>query len=236
MDYADDAPIGRDCGCDLEHISESILHDLRNPVAAILGAAEMIVDADLPPARVKRLAGNIYSASRRIQGLLQDLGNVSRGEMPQTASLHEIAMAACESLSGSAEFCGTTLAVGIQREIQAPMERGRMQRAFVNLIANAIEAMPGGGEVRISAELVAESVVVVHVDDTGPGIAPEIRPKLFQPFVTAGKSNGLGLGLAFTRQTVMDHGGDIWVDSAPGGGARFSLRLPGAQVVRPRIS
>jgi len=110
-----------------------------------------------------------------------------------------------------------------------------MQRAFVNLIANAIEAMPGGGEVRISAELVADSVVV-HVDDTGPGIAPDIRPKLFQPFVTAGKRNGLGLGLAFTRQTVMDHGGDIWVDSAPGGGARFSLRLPGAQVVRPRIS
>jgi hypothetical protein len=68
LDYADDAPIGRDCICDLEHISESILHDLRNPVAAILGAAEMIVDVDLPPARVKRLAGNIYSASRRIQG------------------------------------------------------------------------------------------------------------------------------------------------------------------------
>jgi signal transduction histidine kinase len=167
---------------------------------------------------------------------LQDLRNVSRGETgaPQTASLHEIAVAACESLSGSAEFCGTTLAVGIQREIQAPMERGRMQRAFVNLIANAIEAMPGGGEVRLSAELVADSVVV-HVDDTGPGIAPEIRPKLFQPFVTAGKRNGLGLGLAFTRQTVREHGGDIWVDSAPGGGARFSLRLPGAQVVRPRI-
>ena len=74
--------------------------------------------------------------------------------------------------------------------------------------------------------------VVVHVDDTGPGVAPEIRSKLFQPFVTAGKSNGVGLGLVFTRQTVLEHGGDLWLDIAPGGGARFSLRLPGAHVVQ----
>jgi signal transduction histidine kinase len=99
------------------------------------------------------------------------------------------------------------------------------------LISNAIEAMPQGGEVRISAQSVAGSVVV-HVDDTGPGVAPEIRSRLFQPFVTAGKSNGAGLGLVFTRQTVQDHGGDLWLDTAPGGGARFSLRLPGAHVVQ----
>jgi signal transduction histidine kinase len=162
---------------------------------------------------------------------LQDLLNISRGEIgpPETFSLHEIAAAACESLSASAESCGTTLAIGIRPEIEVPLERGRMQRAFVNLIANAIEAMPGGGEVRISAELDADSALV-HVDDTGPGIAPEIRRELFQRFATAGKRNGLGL--AFTRQTVLDHGGDLWVDSAPGGGARFSLRLPGAHVVR----
>jgi signal transduction histidine kinase len=233
LDCAEVKPIRRECVSDLEHISESILHDLRNPLAAIHGAAEMILDADLPPVRVKRLAGNIYDASRRIQELLQDLFNISRGKIraPETSSLHEIAVAACESLSASAESCGTTLAVGIQPEIEVPLERGRMQRAFVNLITNAIEAMPGGGEVRISAELAADSVVV-HVDDTGPGIAPEIRPELFRPFVTAGKRNGLGLGLAFTRQTALDHGGDLWVDSAPGGGARFSLRLPGARLVR----
>jgi signal transduction histidine kinase len=71
---------------------------------------------------------------------------------------------------------------------------------------------------------------LIQVEDTGPGIAPEIRGKLFQPFVTAGKRNGLGLGLALTRQTVIDHGGDLWVESEPGHGARFILRLPGAQI------
>jgi signal transduction histidine kinase len=108
-----------------------------------------------------------------------------------------------------------------------------MERALVNLISNAIEAMPEGGQVRISAQFVAGSVLV-HVDDTGPGVAPEIRTRLFQPFVTAGKSNGVGLGLVFTRQTVREHGGDLWLDIAPGGGARFSLRLPGAHVVQPQ--
>ena len=68
-----------------------------------------------------------------------------------------------------------------------------MERVFVNLIGNALEAMPGGGEVRISAEM-QDGAAVVHVEDNGPGIAPEIRAQLFQPFVSAGKRNGLGLG------------------------------------------
>jgi signal transduction histidine kinase len=211
----------------------SILHDLRNPVAAIYGAAEMLIDADLPPAQIKRLASNIYRASQRIQEMLKDQLNVSHGQSrgPEPSRLREIAEAACESLSATAESYGTTLAVDIAPVIELPLNRARMERALVNLISNAIEAMPEGGQVRISAQFVTGSVVV-HVDDTGPGVAPQIRSKIFQPFVTAGKSNGLGLGLVFTRQTVLEHGGDLWLDVAPGGGARFSLRLPGAHVVQ----
>jgi signal transduction histidine kinase len=219
----------------IDRFSESILHDLRNPLAAIYGAAEMLVNADLPAAHIRRLAGNIHRASVRIQSLLQELLHDSRDESraPEPCCLREIVTSACESLSAMAESYGTKLTVEIESEIELPLERSRMERAFLNLVGNAIEAMPEGGEVRISAQFVAGSVVV-HVDDTGPGVLPEIRSKLFQPFVTAGKRNGLGLGLAFTRQTVLEHGGDLWVDSAPGGGARFSLRLPEALVVQPQ--
>jgi len=73
----------------------------------------------------------------------------------------------------------------------------------------------------------------VEVADNGPGIAVEIRNQLFQPFVSAGKRNGLGLGLALTRQTVLEHGGDLWVESEPGRGARFLFRLPGAHAAQP---
>ena len=214
-------------------LSGSIVHDLRNPLAAIYGGAEMLVDADLPPAHVKRLAGNIYRASRRIQELLQDLLNVSRGKhrAPELCRLREVASAAGDSLAAAAEAQGVTVTLEIPPEIEVPLERSRMERAFVNLIGNALEAMPDGGEVRISAE-VEDGAVLIHVEDNGPGIAPEIRSQLFQPFVSAGKRNGLGLGLALSRQTVLEHGGDMWVESQPGRGARFSFRLPGAQVAQ----
>lgn len=217
-------------------LSGSIVHDLRNPLAAIYGGAEMLVDGDLPPTHVKRLAGNIYRASRRIQELLQDLLNVSRGKSsaPEICRLREVALAACESLAAAAETQGVSVSVTIPPEIELPLERSRMERAFVNLIGNALEAMPDGGEVRISAVL-ERSSVVVQVEDNGPGIAPEIRSKLFQPFVSAGKRNGLGLGLALTRQTVIEHGGDMWVESESGHGARFKFRLPGAQVAQTQI-
>jgi signal transduction histidine kinase len=185
---------------------------------------------------VKRLAANIYHASQRTQEMLQDLLNISRGKSgtPELCRLAEIGEAACESLTATAESRGVTITVEIAPDIETLLERSRMERAFVNLIGNAIEAMPDGGEVRISAQLDAD-FVVAHVDDTGPGIATEIRSTLFQPFGTFGKRNGLGLGLALTRQTLIEHGGDLWVDDSPCGGARFSLRLPGAYLAEPLV-
>jgi signal transduction histidine kinase len=215
-------------------LSSSIVHDLRNPLAAIYGGAEMLVDADLPPTHVKRLAGNIYRASRRMQELLQDLLNVAQGtrRAPEICRLREVASAACDSLAATAEAQGVTVVQEIPAEIELPLERSRMERAFVNLIANALEAMPEGGEVRIAAAL-DRGAALVEVRDTGPGIAPEIRAKLFQPFVSARKRNGLGLGLALSRQTVLEHGGDMWVESTPGRGARFLFRLPVAGAIPP---
>jgi len=212
-------------------LSSSIVHDLRNPLAAIYGGAEMLVDADLPPAHVKRLAKNIYRSSQRIQGMLQDLLDVSRGKhgTPEMCRLREVAVAATDSLEAAAEHQGVSLSLEIPPDIELLLDRSRMERAFVNLIGNALEAMPKGGEVHIRA-VMQGGAVMVHVEDNGPGIDPEIRAQLFQPFVTSGKRNGLGLGLALSRQTVLEHGGDMWVESHPGRGARFVFRLPGAQV------
>ena len=212
-------------------LSASIVHDLRNPLAAIYGGAEMLVDAELPPLHVRRLAGNIYRASRRIQELLQDLLDVSRTKTgpPELCRLKDVAAAACDSLAATAEAQRVTVVNRHPGGYRNPARANRMERAFVNLIGNSLEAMPEGGEVRISAVLDGGSVVVC-VEDNGPGIAPEIRARLFQPFVTAGKRNGMGLGLALTRQTVAEHGGEMWVESEPGRGARFAFRLPGARL------
>jgi len=105
-----------------------------------------------------------------------------------------------------------------------PLDRQRILRVFVNLLVNALDVMPDGGTIRISA-LLEHRFVLIKVRDTGPGIAPEIRDRIFQPFVTAGKVGGLGLGLAFSRQAVIDHGGRMWLESGSAG-ACFSFCLP----------
>ena len=208
-------------------LSSSIVHDLRNPLAAVYGGSEMLVDSELTAPQVKRLAANIYSASRRIRELLQDLLNVSRGNAggAELCNLREVASAACESLIASAETQHVELEIQVPEEIELPLERNRMERVFSNLVGNALEMMPEGGCVQISAQA-QNGFVIAEVRDTGPGIAPEIRDSLFEPFVSAGKKNGLGLGLALSRQTVLDHGGDMWAESEPGQGACFRLRLP----------
>ena len=207
-------------------LSSSIVHDLRNPLAAIYGGAEMLVDTELSPPQMKRLAANIYRASRRIQELLQDLVNVSRGksEAPEVCNLREVVQAACDASAAAAESQNVVITVEACDQIELPIERARMERVFLNLIDNALEAMPEGGAIRIVGRLDADSVFI-EFDDTGPGILPSIREKLFEPFVSAGKKNGLGLGLALSRQTVLDQGGEIWVEEGSPG-ARFVIRLP----------
>lgn len=207
-------------------LSSSIVHDLRNPLAAIYGGSEMLVDTDLSPVQVRRLALNIYRSSRRIQEMLQDLVNVSRGKTrgSEVCRLSEVIEAAVQSTAAAAESQGVQIRVEVPESIEMPLERARVERVFLNLIGNALEVMPGGGKVRISAMLEDESALV-RVEDTGPGILPEVRDRLFEPFVTAGKKNGLGLGLALSRQAIADHGGEMWVESS-GKGACFAIRLP----------
>ena len=208
-------------------MSTSIVHDLRNPLAAIYGGAEMLIDTGLSPDQVRRLAGNIYRSSRRMQQMLQELmdSGRGRGSEAELCRLHDIVRAACQEYAGTAEAQSVEIKTSVAEDIELPLERARMERVFLNLIDNALEVMPNGGRLNISAETDG-AAVLVRVQDTGPGIAPEIRARLFQPFVTAGKKHGVGLGLAFSHQTVLDHGGDLSMDTASTQGACFLIRLP----------
>lgn len=207
-------------------LSSSIVHDLRNPLASIYGGAEMMIDGDLSPTQMQRIAGNIYRSSRTIKDMLQQLVDVSRGRIqkPELCRLSEVIGAAVETQTPNADQQGVEILVDIDPAIEAPVEPGRMERVFANLIENAIDAMHEGGVIKIST-VTGPGSVVIHVDDNGPGIPPAVRQRLFQPFATSGK-NGIGLGLALSRQTVLDHGGDLWIDDAAGKGAHFRLRLP----------
>ncbi len=212
-------------------LSTSIVHDLRNPLAAIYAGAEMLVDSNLPEEQTRRLAKNIYRASRGIQDMLQQLLNVVRGksDASEMCSLREVISAAWDTVAPAADTRQVELIAEVPDELACPMERARMERVFSNLFENAIDAMRSGGRVAIRSIVDGESILV-WVEDNGPGISPAVRGRLFQPFVTAGKKNGLGLGLALSRQTLLDHGGDMWAD-ANGPGARFVLRLPKEAII-----
>ncbi len=138
--------------------------------------------------------------------------------------MRDVIAAAWSTVEGDAEAQKVELVTEVPDGLECPMERARMERVFRNLLENAVEVMPSGGMVRIAAQA-DESGVLIAVKDTGPGIRPEVRPRLFQPFATFGKKNGMGLGLALARQTLLDHGGDLWVNGA-GPGAEFHMRLP----------
>jgi signal transduction histidine kinase len=207
-------------------LSSSIVHDLRNPLAAIYAGAEMLFDSTLPMPQVKRLATNIYRASRGIQDMLQQLLNVSPGRngVAEVCVVRDVVTAAWSGIEAHADARKVTLISDVPETLECPMERARMERVFLNLFENAVEVMRGGGSVHLRAHS-DESSILIIVNDTGPGIRPEVRGRLFQPFVTFGKKNGLGLGLALSRQTLLDHGGDLWVNG-DGPGAEFQMRLP----------
>jgi two-component system, NtrC family, sensor histidine kinase HydH len=213
-------------------LSMSIIHDLRNPLAAISACAEMLNDPELSPDHVKRLGGNIHKAAGQMRGLLADLLGVTQGKpaAAENCNLRDILAGVREEAVVAADNQGVDILLDLPARMEMTMARTRMERVFSNLITNALEAMPRGGKIRITARE-AGDCALIEIEDSGPGIPPEIYGRLFDPFVTARKKDGLGLGLALSRRTVRDHGGDMWIE--PARGARFLICLPLSRVFKP---
>jgi signal transduction histidine kinase len=211
----------------LGSLAMSFLHDLRNPLAAIHSAAEMLNRSKHSEPQVQRLASNMYHASVRMQELLQDYIDLcrTRESQPRPSNLGTLVAHAVDMVAAVAEAQSVVVVQDVPADVVVAIDRRRIGSVLTNLLANALEAMPAGGSIHISA-IAAESSVVIRVLDTGPGIAPEIRDRLFQPFVTARKPNGWGLGLARARQVVIEHGGEMWLESPPGEGTCFGFSLP----------
>jgi len=202
-------------------LSTSIVHDLRSPLGTVFAGATMLMDQESTPAQVKRLAGNIYRAAGRMRDLLSELTCAANGNesMAELCDLREVIAAASEAT----ECQSVQIVLDAPEAVKISLARSRMERVFINLMVNSVEAMPDGGTIWIGVSK-RGACVLVALEDTGPGIPLGISGRLFEPFVTEGKQNGLGLGLALCRQTVLDHGGDMWTE--PAAGARFVIRLP----------
>jgi signal transduction histidine kinase len=213
------------CISSIGWLSTSIVHDLRNPLGTVLAGAEMLMDLDPGSAQGQRLVTNIYRAADRMRELLADLAGAGCGSKSifEICRIRDVITAASEAVLSTAEAQSVQILYDVPDGLEILLQRSRIERVFFNLITNALEAMPHGGKIRIAATK-AINRVLIAIEDTGPGVQSEIRDRLFEPFVTASKDHGLGLGLALSRQTVIDHGGDMWYE--PAQGARFVICLP----------
>ncbi len=213
-----------------------VAHELRQPITAILIATRDLCRGAFPLAAEKatpRLQA-IERAARRMERLLSDLLDVTRAAcgrftlarqtLPATEPLQE----AVETLHGQINEAGLALRTEIAGRLgHLSGDRQRLVQVLGNLLGNAVKFTPHGGRVTVGARR-ADGEIHYWVEDSGPGIAAEQLPRVFEPFWQAspGDRRGAGLGLAIAKGIVDSHGGRIWAETRPGAGSTFFVALP----------
>jgi signal transduction histidine kinase len=211
-------------------MASSIIHDLRNPLATISTAAEVLNHENITPDRRRTLIESQLRASERMSGMMTELLEFSRGSYKlnrQVQSLSEIVHRVTHELTAQLSHLRITLDSCIPAGALVEADAERMRRVFENMLINAMEAMPRGGAIEISAKN-ENGFVRIEVADDGPGVPPQLRERLFEPFVSQGKQGGTGLGLAIARGIVEAHGGRIGLVDVEVRGAHFFIELPAA--------
>jgi len=202
------------------------VHDLGAPLTVILGYATLRrEDPDLPPA-VREDMARIERSAVYCQDLVQGL-MARREPGARTRSANEVvesALSLCEDPVRARRISVERIYLPETAYIRATGHE--LERVLVNLIGNAAKALPPGGTIAVSVTTTGARVAI-SVDDDGPGIAPELAPRLFTPFATGrAKEGGVGLGLYLCREIARRHGGDLTAGRSSRGGARFELTLP----------
>jgi signal transduction histidine kinase len=221
-----------------ETLTQTLVHDLKNPLAAVLGNLELMErKADEPVLHlVRRSKAAAWRMHQMILNLL-DIGQLEEGKLvlhPESVEAGALARKACTEMESGAAQRGVRLEVAAGSD-QAVL-RGDvtvLRRVMDNLLANAIEHSPKDGVVSVAVTPCDEGIEIA-VSDQGPGVPPEYRERIFEKFQRLESRKSVpganrGLGLTFCRLAVEAHGGTIWVDDAPGGGALFRALLPATE-------
>jgi len=206
-----------------------IAHQLRNPLYAIMATLEYCIEKYNIG---KELKYHLETALKNVQiadSVINDLMEFSRHSKCdfKCVYLKQLIEEIMELVKSRCETQKIKVVVNYQENLKPiRADKIKIKHAILNLLANAIEAMPEGGTLRIVATSNEDNYVKLSIADTGVGIAPEMRSKIFEPFWT-GKPGGIGLGLSISRQIICDeHGGDINIESKSGTGTTVDIKLP----------
>lgn len=214
-------------------MAAGVAHEIKNPLASIKGAAQY-VQAELESGRTgpepREYLDLLVREVDRLNGVIEDFLAFARPREPRRRPVDVNALAADTlRLQETAKPAGVTIRSEFDPDLpRISADPDLLAQALVNLVRNAFEAMPDGGELVVSTRLVRSpwgGRVVLSVEDRGSGLDPADAERLFEPFHTT-KSKGTGLGLPIARRIVEAHGGEITVERAQPRGARFSLQIP----------
>jgi signal transduction histidine kinase len=220
-------------------LASGFAHEVGTPLGVIRGRAEMLLEDKLEqPKVIENLEIIITQVDRisRIIRLLLDLGQSHAG-IRVASDIRVIIARAIELLEPEARRRGITVIEDLgSRPLMVNCDPDQLQQVFINLGANAVEAMnPGGGILRVHSIADDQGMVRLLFDDTGPGVPAQIRDRIFEPFFTTkGGGRGAGMGLAISRAVVIAHDGELTVEQRANG-ARFTVILPGSSTLEPAL-
>lgn len=214
----------------LGKFSSMILHDIRNPLSVIKAQAMLMRDHLDSPDRLSRSLQALESEAGKLERLANEFLDYSRGEIRLGLSPlepSELLSKAAQSMALRLEQAGVRLVVDCQARGKAIVDQDRIHRALLNLCDNARKAMAGRGDktLRLGARYEG-SELVLSVADSGSGMDDEVKAHLFEPFYSASGQGGTGLGLLIVKNIIEAHHGSLSVESEPGKGSVFTLRLP----------
>ena len=210
--------------------AQSIVHDVKNPLNIIGLSAEMFTLPNISPEFRAKTQFRIRRQVERISNLVSDILIFTEGKRTectfQPFDYRAFVLELLPDLRAEAEIKASTIELPEQPPgVRVAFDSRRLSRVFHNLVHNATDVMLQGGKIFLRFR-VMENEIITEIEDTGPGIAPEIADQLFQAFATFGKTHGSGLGLSICKKIVEDHGGRITARSEAGRGAIFSFALP----------
>lgn len=210
-------------------MASTISHDLRHPLTAILAYAEFLADGNLDDTKRKDLYKEIRQAVNQMTeqiGAVLDFSKAGQVYHPVYGSVAETIQRAIQTVRARPEFRKIRFSSFHEGPTEAWFDPNKLERVFHNLLRNACEAVPAdSGIVEVKTRQTQEGLEV-RVVDNGSGISPQVLDTVFEPFVSYGKENGIGLGLAVVRKIMQDHGGETIVESTGGEGTVFKLTLP----------